>query len=67
VIDCQQATGHLSSLGAAPVPRADFEREIAPLVAHSPAPVWAYDLRIWTTLGLETGPAPEAPSPAPSR
>jgi len=67
VIDCQQATGHLSSLGAAPVPRADFEREIAPLVAHSPAPVWAYDLRIWTTLGLETGPAPEAPSPTPSR
>src|SRR4029079_10610396 len=33
LIDCQQATGHLASLRARPVPRARFEQEIAPLVA----------------------------------
>jgi len=51
-IDCQQATGHLASLGAAPVPRAAFEREVQALVARAPAPVWAYDFRIWGTLDL---------------
>ena len=52
VIDCQQATGHLASLGAAPVPRADFERQVHALVARAPAPVWAYDFRMWSTLDL---------------
>jgi leucyl/phenylalanyl-tRNA--protein transferase len=49
LIDCQQATGHLASLGAAPVPRIDFEQSIEPLVA-SPSPNWAYDPRIWEAL-----------------
>jgi leucyl/phenylalanyl-tRNA--protein transferase len=51
-IDCQQATGHLASMGAAPVPRAEFEREVHALVARAPAPEWAYDFRMWSTLGL---------------
>jgi leucyl/phenylalanyl-tRNA--protein transferase len=51
-IDCQQATGHLGSLGASPIPRADFEREVNALVTRAPAPVWAYDFRIWSTLDL---------------
>jgi len=55
LIDCQQATGHLASLGARPVARARFEQEIAPLVAL-PAPAWAYDPRLWSTLGLAAGP-----------
>ncbi len=46
VIDCQQATGHLASLGAAPpIPRADFERHVQALVARTPAPDWAYGFR----------------------
>jgi leucyl/phenylalanyl-tRNA--protein transferase len=49
-IDCQQATGHLASLGAAPVPRAEFERLLHAQVARAPAPDWAYDFRMWTTL-----------------
>ena len=61
VIDCQQATGHLASLGAAPVPRADFERQVHALVARAPAPVWAYDFRMWSTLELG---APETSPPA---
>jgi leucyl/phenylalanyl-tRNA--protein transferase len=51
-IDCQQATGHLASLGASPVPREHFEREVRALVSRAPAPVWAYDFRMWATLEL---------------
>ena len=61
VIDCQQATGHLASLGASPIPRADFERQVHALVARAPAPVWAYDFRMWSTLDLG---APESTQPA---
>ena len=62
VIDCQQATGHLASLGAAPVPRAEFERLLAAQVARAPAPVWAYDFRMWRTLelGIPADPAADA-------
>ena len=60
LIDCQQATGHLASLGAAPVPRAQFEERLQRLVARTPAPIWAYDLRIWDA--LEFGRATETPS-----
>ena len=59
VIDCQQATGHLASLGASPVPRKAFEREIRPLVAGTPAPDWAYDFRIWNRLELWGAAAPQ--------
>jgi len=56
LIDCQQATGHLASLGARPVARARFEQEIAPLVARTPAPEWNYHPGIWQFLGLENAP-----------
>ena len=70
-IDCQQHTGHLASLGGAPVPRAEFEREMAALVDRSPAPVWAYHPEIWNTLGLgvaqtpghESSPSAQPPIP----
>jgi leucyl/phenylalanyl-tRNA--protein transferase len=63
-IDCQQATGHLASLGAAPIPREAFEREVHALVAKAPPPVWAYDFRMWRT--LDPGVTAEAPSLAHS-
>jgi len=65
LIDCQQATNHLASLGAAPRPRAEFEREIQPLLARLPAPLWAYDPKIWETLSV-WGPS-GAPTPADDR
>ncbi len=66
LIDCQQATGHLASLGAAPVPRADFEQRALAQVRRAPAPDWAYDPRMWTTLGLDVpGAPPPAHRPAP--
>jgi len=40
----------VASLGASPVPRAAFEREVNALVSRAPAPVWAYDFRMWATL-----------------
>ncbi|MBW8758350.1 MAG: leucyl/phenylalanyl-tRNA--protein transferase [Burkholderiales bacterium] len=63
-IDCQQATGHLATLGASPVPRAAFEREVHALVSRAPAPVWAYDFRLWDALDLGS-PVP-ASTAAPS-
>lgn len=38
-IDCQQQTRHLASLGARPLPRAQFVARVAELVAR-PAPPW---------------------------
>jgi leucyl/phenylalanyl-tRNA--protein transferase len=67
VIDCQQHTGHLASLGAAPVPRADFEREMGTLVGRSPAPVWAYHADIWNTLGLDAARASDPDSLHPTQ
>ena len=32
LIDCQQETGHLASLGARAIPRAEFARRVAALV-----------------------------------
>jgi len=55
LIDCQQATGHLASLGARPIPRADFEAHLARTVGEAPPPRWAYDPRWWSLLDL--GPA----------
>lgn len=45
VIDCQQATSHLASLGAREIPRADFLDRVASLSAQSPPD--------WSTLELD--------------
>lgn len=49
-IDCQQNTGHLASLGAAELPRADFEQLIAPRVRDRPPGDWTYDPTMWQRL-----------------
>ena len=38
MIDCQQQTSHLATLGARPIPRASFAKELARLV-HCPPPI----------------------------
>lgn len=38
LIDCQQETRHLASLGARPIPRARFARELAQLIHSTAAP-----------------------------
>jgi leucyl/phenylalanyl-tRNA--protein transferase len=59
MIDCQQQTAHLASLGARPIPRASFAKELARLV-HSSPPIplpdrWSFDAQ------RDRGPGPELP------
>ncbi len=57
-IDCQQETGHLASLGAAPVPRHRFEAHLMRHIDDRPAPPWVYDPSHWALLfGRQEPPA----------
>ena len=53
LIDCQQNTRHLASLGAAPMPRADFAAQVA-LLAAQPGPAWRFSPSCWSALGLNS-------------
>lgn len=46
LIDCQQETSHLASLGARPIPRHDFVTQIASLI-HMPSPAWHLEKHHW--------------------
>ena len=50
MIDCQQRTGHLASLGGRELPRAEFERRLLPRLSEPPLADWTYDLRMWRWL-----------------
>ena len=60
MIDCQQHTGHLASMGARELRRADFETRLTPILGEPPARDWSYDLRLWrhlhTPAAEESGP-----------
>lgn len=64
LIDCQQATGHLASLGAHEIPRSVFEAHLAQTVDQPGPTAWTYDPRCWGELGLWPDP-PAAPAPDP--
>jgi leucyl/phenylalanyl-tRNA--protein transferase len=50
LIDCQQRTGHLASLGAREIPRGEFEREIA-VRTHGPSVAgWRFQPALWRHL-----------------
>ena len=53
LIDCQQNTRHLASLGAREIPRADFERHLALSLGAAGPPRWTYDAADWARLGLD--------------
>lgn len=58
MIDCQQNTRHLSSLGAKELPRAVFESRLATCLAEPAVEVWSYDESLWRHLASaaqETG------------
>jgi leucyl/phenylalanyl-tRNA--protein transferase len=61
LIDCQQHTSHLASLGGRTVSRTEFERHLASSLGEAPPREWSYDPRCWVHLGLE-GPAPPRPA-----
>lgn len=55
LVDCQQVTKHLASLGAAPIPRSHFA-ELVRQHLQEPAPTWQFQPVYWNTL-LSPSPA----------
>ena len=49
MVDCQQNTAHLASLGAREMPRSDFCAQVA-VNSRLPGPVWQFDPHFWTAL-----------------
>jgi leucyl/phenylalanyl-tRNA--protein transferase len=49
LIDCQQNTAHLATLGAREIPRADFVAQVAHHTAL-PAPQWEFKPVYWNEL-----------------
>ena len=60
MIDCQQHTGHLASMGARELPRAEFEARLTLSLGEPPITDWFYDLPLWRHLDFraaeEIGP-----------
>jgi len=61
LIDCQQRTRHLASLGAREVPRAEFEAALPPRLRESPIRDWSYDPAMWAL--LDPGAPVQEPGP----
>lgn len=53
LIDCQQETSHLASMGARPRPREEFEAHLRGVIDLPPPPVWSYDRSLWRHLLAE--------------
>ena len=64
LIDCQQRTEHLASLGAREIARPVFEGHLAGAVAQPAPRDWTYHRSHWAELGLAPGADPAA-SPRP--
>lgn len=58
LIDCQQNTEHLASLGARTCSRQDFERHLQQVTAQPEVGDWAYHLSMWALLNVDEVPAP---------
>ena len=50
LIDCQQRTGHLASMGGRELARSVFEAAIATRLRAPPVPAWNYHQRLWARL-----------------
>ncbi|MDB5930503.1 MAG: Leucyltransferase, partial [Polaromonas sp.] len=55
MIDCQQSTQHLASLGAAEISRADFACHLSWQVGKT-APAWKFDSLYWQQILTATAP-----------
>lgn len=67
LIDCQQRTDHLASLGGREIPRPAFEGHLVQAVAQ-PAPAdWTYHRSHWGQLHLDAGPDPASAASTPPR
>ena len=52
LIDCQQNTGHLASLGASEITREAFERHLESATREPDIVDWTYDVSLWAELEL---------------
>jgi leucyl/phenylalanyl-tRNA---protein transferase len=52
LIDCQQNTGHLASLGAREMPRDDYVAHVARVSGAPDIDDWTYDSTMWARLGI---------------
>ena len=50
LIDCQQHTAHLASMGAHEIPRSEFLQRLPPAVGAAEVPDWTYDPAHWALL-----------------
>jgi len=50
LVDCQQDTAHLASMGAHPLPRQEFMRHVSVAAADPVALDWTYDAAAWDLL-----------------
>jgi len=50
LIDCQQQTAHLASLGGGPIARAEFEAHLRGVVDQAAPKLWTYDESMWSQL-----------------
>jgi len=67
LIDCQQNTAHLASLGAHEVPRADFLAHLAHTRGEAPPRDWTYDDLAWDLLErLQPGQVSDPNHPEPT-
>jgi len=60
LIDCQQATRHLASLGAREIPRTEFEGHVSRMRGAPPPQRWTYDRGLWAQLGIEVDAGADA-------
>jgi len=65
MIDCQQRTGHLASLGGRELPRTEFERRLSLALGAEPIRDWTYDVSLWRHLGLCSEGADAEQDPGP--
>lgn len=61
LVDCQQNTGHLASLGAREVTREAFEQHLRGALRARDIDDWTYDPALWRLLGPAVMPAPDGP------
>lgn len=58
LIDCQQNTRHLASLGAHEISRQDFEHHLSRVLGAPEIGDWTYDPSMWLQLDALQGPSP---------
>jgi leucyl/phenylalanyl-tRNA--protein transferase len=56
MIDCQQRTGHLASLGGREIARTDFEQRLHGAIDAPRIIDWSYDLALWRHLRIDAPP-----------